>query len=106
MDSKNSRNVVFVTIGHPISKFPMQNKVAMNVFEGDSIVQIAKKFRKKCSESPSSYSNYEYGTRFVPSELYYAIFSAVKDKYPIESSNNFPGSDFIYDWSLKKNENS
>jgi hypothetical protein len=96
----NKSKIVYITIGHQNSPFPMASRIGTIVWleDNETPVQIAKKVRKKFAEHPEMHGYSREQSPFKPSELYYAIFEEKDSRLPFESSLNFPGIDSIQEF--------
>ena len=79
----------FVTIGWKNSNVPITNKVLCQALYGETDVQIAKTLRKQVAENPTGYG-FVSGTKFKPSDLFYAIYEYATDEFPHTYSKNIP----------------
>ena len=79
---------IYVTVGNPCGEIPIMPFVAMDV-EEPHVVKAAKNFRKQVADNPEGYG-YVKGTKFSPSQLYWAIYDHVsEDAKPFAASDNF-----------------
>jgi len=79
---------IFVTIGVEFSRIPMANKIRMLIWDGESEIKIVKRLRKQFADNPENHG-WSKGTKFIPSQLFYAIFDSFEDKTPRITSENF-----------------
>ncbi len=92
--------IVYITIGHPKSPFPMASRINTIVWlEEETIVKVAKKMRKNFADHPSNHGYSNDQKPFNPSELYYAIFQDSEGTVLLECSDNYPGSDKLREYS-------
>ncbi len=80
---------VFITIGWEHSNIPMGEKIATYIFDNESPVKIAKKLRKQFADNAENHG-WVKGTRFNPSQLFYAIYDDIDETQPFAFSENTP----------------
>jgi hypothetical protein len=88
MDEVKEGDVVYITIGVPFSNIPIMQKVMTYVEPTcDTPVTAAKKLRKMVADNIENYG-WTAGTKFTPAELYYEIYTRIKDDIPFAMSFN------------------
>lgn len=71
--------IIFVTIGWSDSTFPVANKIALMVWDDESLVKVAKTVRKDFADREGC----------KPSYMTWAVFENVEDEAPVISSANW-----------------
>jgi len=79
----------YVTTGVHFSNIAMAEKIATFCNEDKTPIQIAKEMRKSFADNCENHG-WAKGTKFIPSQLFYAIYEHKNDTVPIFYSDNTP----------------